>query len=52
VVKERPKLVSLVLWLVSRNSLDKEFNSFGPSTENGVLVLVKTKASISFVLGL
>jgi len=27
-----PKLV--VLWLVSRNSLGKEFHSLGPSTEN------------------
>jgi len=31
-LKECPKLV--VLWLVSRNSLGKEFHSPGPSTEN------------------
>jgi len=30
--KECPKLV--VLWLVSHNSLGKEFHSLGPSTEN------------------
>jgi len=30
--KECPKLV--VLWLVSRNNLGKEFHNLGPSTEN------------------